>query len=111
MLIVVDWFEYSDSLLFNSLPVTKLQGTSGKETPKLSCQVMRVTAGIKTLSGPNVKMPVYCIFSDLFRASCWRTVEFAVLNSSVHQSSVLFSEALVFKDRIRYISGLVIAFF
>ena len=54
-LIVVDWFEYSNSLLFNSLAVMKLQGTSGKETPKLSCQVLRVTAGIKTLSGPKRK--------------------------------------------------------
>ena len=104
MLIVVDWFEYSDSLLFNSSPVTKLQGASVKETPKLSCQVMRVTAGIKTPSGPKHKNAsraslLYILtFSDLFRASCWQTVEFAVLNSSVHQSSVLFSEALVFKD-------------
>ena len=47
MLIVVDWFEDSDSLLFNSLPVMELQETSGKETPKLLCQVMRATAGIK----------------------------------------------------------------
>ena len=81
--------------------MTKLQGTSGKETPKLSSQVMRVTAGIKTPAAQNLKMTaglVYCIFSDLFRASCWRTIEFAVLNSSIHQSSVLFSEALVFKD-------------
>ena len=94
MLIVVDWFEYSDSLLFNSSPVTK----SGKETPKLSCQVMRVTAGIKTPSGPKHKNASRASLLYILRASCWRTVEFAVLNSSFHQSSVLFSEALVFKD-------------
>ena len=75
----VDWFEYSDSLLFNSSPVTELQGTSSKETSKLSCQVTRATAGIKTPShhcngNPKRKMPaglVYCTFSDLFRAFCW----------------------------------------
>ena len=50
MLIVVDWFEYSDSLLFNSSPVMELQETSGKETLKLWCQVMQATAGIKTPS-------------------------------------------------------------
>ena len=49
MLIVVNWFEYSDSLL-NSLPVMELQETSGKETLKLSCQVTQATAGIKTPS-------------------------------------------------------------
>ena len=70
MLSVVDWFEYSDFFLFNSSPVTELQETSG-----------------------NVKMPaglVYYTFLDLFRASCWRTVQFAVLHSSVHQSSVVY---------------------
>ena len=85
MLIDVDWFEDSDSLLFNSLPVTKSLETSGKETPKLSCQVMQATAGIKTPPPPqNVKMQaglVNCTFSDLFRAFRWQTVALAVLYS------------------------------
>ena len=61
MLIVVDWFEDSDFLLFNSLPVTESLEASSKETLlKLSCQVTHATAGIKTLShhydgGPKCK--------------------------------------------------------
>ena len=89
------------SLLFNSSPVTELQmqETSGKETLKLSGQVTRATAGIKTPNhhcngGPKHKNDGWASLL-LFRASCWRTVEFAVLYSFVYQSSVLFSEALV----------------
>ena len=61
MLIVVDWFEDSDFLLFNSLPVMELLEASSKETLlKLSWQVTQATADIKTLShhcdgGPKCK--------------------------------------------------------
>ena len=119
MLIVVDWFEYSNSLLFNSSPVTELQETSSKKTPKLSCQVTRETAEQALKHPPttvtvahNVKMSaglVYCTFSDLFRAFCWRTVEFAVLYSFIHQSSVLYLEALVFNQRINVCGRSIIA--
>ena len=50
MLIVVDWFEDSDFLLFNSLPLTESLEATSKETSKLSCQVTQATAGIKTMS-------------------------------------------------------------
>ena len=44
MLIVVNWFENSDSFLV--LLVTKLLETRGKKTLKLSRQVMQATPGI-----------------------------------------------------------------
>ena len=80
----VDWFEDSAFLLFNPLPVTELLETSGKETPKLSCQVTRTTAGIKTLShhcdgGPKRKNAGWAsLLYILGLIQGWRTVAFVV---------------------------------
>ena len=103
-MVVVDWFEDSDSFLVNSSLVVESLETSGKETPKLLRQVMQATAGIKTLShhgSPKHNNANWTNLSfDLFRAFCQQTSVCCILlcTSTLCQNSVLFSEALVFND-------------
>ena len=54
-------FEDSDSLQLNSLPVTESPETSGKESPKLSCQKTRATACTKPAQNLKTRKLGFCM--------------------------------------------------